>query len=420
VRLSDQSDAATGALSDRERHLGFALLFLSLISDGFDLQTMGFLAPGIARDWGVTRLALAPALSAGLVGVALGAPLLGWLGDRFGRKRAILIGSVGYGCLSLLCALAQDITQLTLLRFVTGIGLGGVLPNVIALTADVAKARLRRLLTALVSVGISLGGVLVGLVAAAILPHHGWRTLLVIGGLVPLAISGALALGLREPPVLPPQRDAPAHQPATPSAGLFSGDFRLLTPVIWLLFIGLLMSIYLLTSWLPLVLENEGLSPGSAAIMNTMLHLGGVVGGVIAAMLISRIGLPLITILIGGAWLLALLLAVAPVGDVALAAMLGLCGICLIGGQTAINAASGLIYPPAIRARGVGLALGVGRIGSMSGPIAGAAAMSLGPRGLFIGPLIPLGLSFIAATILARRGSIDTPAPIEGSSPPSH
>jgi len=370
---------------------------------------MGFLAPGIAKDWGVTRVQLAPALSAGLVGVALGAPLLGWLGDRFGRKRAILIGSVGYGFLSLSCAFAQDITQLTLLRFVTGIGLGGVLPNVIALTTDVAKARLRRFLTALVSVGISLGGVLVGLVAAAFLPHYGWRSLLIVGGLVPLAISAALALGLREPPVLASHDDVPADDRGASPAGIFSGDFLLLTPVIWLLFIGLLMSIYLLTSWLPLVLENEGLSPESAAIMNTMLHLGGVVGGVAASLLISRIGLPLITILIGGAWLLALLLAVAPVSDVGLAAMLGLCGICLIGGQTAINAASGLIYPPALRARGVGFALGVGRVGSISGPIAGAVAMTLGSRGLFIGPLIPLGLSFVAAAILARRGSIDGP-----------
>jgi AAHS family 4-hydroxybenzoate transporter-like MFS transporter len=401
------------------RHgIAFALLFLSLMSDGFDLQAMGFAAPGMVREWGVTRGALGPALSAGLVGVLVGAPMLGWFGDRFGRKRAILFGSIFYGGFCLACAAARSIDQLIVLRFLTGIGLGGVLPNVIALTAETAPSRVRPFLTALVTVGISLGGVTAGLVAAVIVPLEGWRALFVIGGIVPLVVAALVAVGLPESPAFLVRKRGDVvtmsvGEPEEASGSIFAGPFRTITPIIWLLFAGLLMSIYLLTSWLPLVLENGGMSASGAAIMNTILQFGGVVGGVGASLLIGRIGLPLISILVGGALAVLAVLALVPIPDIGLAAVLGLCGICVIGGQTAINASAGLIYPPAMRAKGVGFALGVGRLGSIAGPIVGGVVVGLGTgaHSLFLGPLLPLGIAFVASLLLLRRCSITVPRP---------
>jgi AAHS family 4-hydroxybenzoate transporter-like MFS transporter len=390
--------------------LSFALLFLALLADGFDLQAMAFAAPGLVREWGTSRAALAPALSAGLVGVLIGAPLFGLLGDRIGRKRTIVLGSVVYGLFCLATAAANTIEQLIVLRFLTGIGLGGVLPNVIAQTAELATGRLRPLLTALVTVGISLGGVTVGLVAAAMGDSGAWRTLFVIGGVVPLIVAGLVMLLLPESRAFLAERERVAEGgPTAEVSALFDRGYRGVTPFVWVMFAGLLMTVYLLTSWLPLVLEGSGMSARGAAVMNTILQFGGAVGGVMASLLLGRLGLKLTPILLGIAWLTLLLLAFVPVPEVALGAILGLCGICVIGGQTAINASAGLIYPASIRARGVGSALGVGRLGSIAGPFLGAALVGLGAAGrqdLFFVPLVPIGIAFVAAIILTRRARI--------------
>jgi len=390
----------------------FALLFLSLMSDGFDLQAIGFAAPGLVRDWATSRAALGPALSAGLVGMLIGAPALGWFGDRYGRKRAVVLGSVLYAAFTLATAAAGSIGQLLLLRFLTGLGLGGVLPNVIALTAELTPVRVRPLLTSLVTVGMSLGGVTAGIIAASLVPDHGWRILFVVGGIVPLFVALLVQLALAESPLfaaVADRRAAEERRLQSSTARLFAGPFRIVTPLLWLLFAGVLMTIFLMTSWLPLVLESAGMSSRGAALMNTMLQFGGVVGGLGASLLLARVGLPLVAILLGGSWLLLALLALVPLPDVALAGALGLAGICIIGTQTAINAVAGLLYPSEVRARGVGYALGVGRLGSISGPLIGAAMIGLGARGardLFLVPLVPLGIGLAAALVLVRRCSL--------------
>jgi AAHS family 4-hydroxybenzoate transporter-like MFS transporter len=389
--------------------LSFALLFLALLADGFDLQAMAFAAPGLVREWGTSRAALAPALSAGLVGVLIGAPLFGLLGDRIGRKRTIVLGSVVYGLFCLATAAAGSIEQLIVLRFLTGIGLGGVLPNVIAQTAELSTGRLRPLLTALVTVGISLGGVTVGLVAAGMGGSGTWRALFVIGGVVPLIVAALVMVLLPESRAFLAVRERVAEGETAAVSALFDSDYRGITPFVWLMFAGLLMTVYLLTSWLPLVLEGSGMSARGAAVMNTILQFGGAVGGVMASLLLGRVGLKLTPMLLGTAWLTLLLLAFVPVPEVALGAILGLCGICVIGGQTAINASAGLIYPASIRARGVGSALGIGRLGSIAGPFLGAALVGLGAAGrqdLFFVPLVPIGIAFVAAIILTRRARI--------------
>jgi AAHS family 4-hydroxybenzoate transporter-like MFS transporter len=176
-----------------------------------------------------------------------------------------------------------------------------------------------------------------------------------------------------------------------------------------MLFAGLLLTIYLLTSWLPLVLEDGGMSQQGAALMNTMLQFGGAAGGLMASFLLGRFGIMLIPILLGLAFLLVGVLASFQVSDIVMAGMLGLCGICIIGGQTAANASAGLVYPTAMRAKGVGSALGVGRVGSIAGPLIGGFMIGAGASGvqdLFLLPLVPLGFGIVAGILLARRRNI--------------
>ncbi|MDT7533129.1 MFS transporter [Sphingobium sp. SA2] len=413
----------------------FAILFLTLLADGFDLQAMGYAAPAIVRDLGIARGALASALSAGLVGVLIGAPAIGWFGDRFGRRNAIILGSVLYGSFCIATGWADTATELAILRFLTGIGLGGVLPNVIALAAEFSPGRVRPMMTALVTVGISFGGAIAGVAAATLVPAQGWPILFQIGGAAPLLLAILIWFVLPESPsflALHPNRRAEmvallrrikpglavsdtslivvgpndhATTSGQPAASLFEGPYRLITPLVWMLFVGVLMSIYLLSSWLPLALESSGMSPKGAAVMNSMLQFGGAAGGIVVAVILGRWRWRLVVALLGGAWAILGLLSAVALPDVWLAVGLGFCGVSLIGSQTAINTSAGLIYPAAMRAKGVGFALGVGRLGSISGPLIGALVLggaSAGAQDLFLVPLLPLGIAFVAALAIVR------------------
>lgn len=393
--------APQNGLSDRRALAAFAMLFAALVSDGFDLQALGFAAPGIVREWGIARPALAPALSAGLIGVFVGAPFFGWVGDRIGRRRTVVIGSIVYGLFCLLSARAGSLTELVALRFGTGIGLGGVLPNVIALAAELAPARRRALFTSLITIGISAGGLLAGIIAAWLVPDHGWRALFVVGGILPLLIAVLVGTALPESPAFRAEKATPHRR-----GGLFAGSFALVTPLMWLLFAGVLMSIYLLTSWLPLALEAGGMPPRDAALMNMMLQFGGIVGGVVASLLLSRFRMKLVAAMLICAFATSAFMAFVKLPPAALALALGLCGVGLIGCQTSINAMAGLAYPTPIRARGVGAALGIGRLGSITGPLVGALFLSLASAGtsaLFLAPLLPLAVALVAALLLAPR-----------------
>ncbi|WP_374946853.1 MFS transporter, partial [Agreia sp.] len=162
---------------------------LALVSDGFDLAAIGYVGPELVKAWHVTPGDLVPVFSAGIVGLALGAPIFGFLGDRHGRKRAILGSLALVGTLTLASSIASSLHQLLVLRFLTGIGIGGVIPNVIALVAELSPSRLRGRAVVLVTLGVAAGIALPGLVSAALVPRFGWQVLLVAGGTLPLVVA---------------------------------------------------------------------------------------------------------------------------------------------------------------------------------------------------------------------------------------
>ncbi|WP_233828717.1 MFS transporter [Paraburkholderia sp. ZP32-5] len=402
--------------------------FLCQIGDGYDLAAAAYAAVGIARDWHIERSLLAPVFSASLVGMMFGAPLFGFVGDRFGRRAAIIVCSTMCGLFSLATAGAHSLLALAVLRFFTGIGLGGLPTNTIALMAEYAPARARAVLITLMFMGITLGGT-VPAVVAALVPNVTWHLLFLVGGVLPIVAAllnfaflpeSMKFLALRDPrhPQLitlarrmRPELSLPDKASfiiATRNAQrfavrmLFEGKLRWITPLIWMLFITNLMSNFFLNSWMPTLLHASGLSPAQAAIAASMYYFGGVVGGLAIAVALDRGMLGIV-----GVFMLLACPAVAWLGTpgfspVMLKLSVFLVGVTVLGNQLGLNSVVGLSYPTAIRANGTGWALGVGRVGAILGPLVGGQLIhaQLPLRLLFLAPIAPLAIGAVAALIL--------------------
>src|SRR3954470_9824092 len=172
--------------------------FFIVLIDGYDIAAIAFAAPHLVRAWGVSRGALGPVFSASLVGILFGSALFGWVGDRYGRKVALVGAKLLFGVFTLGAAYAANLDQMFWLRLLAGLGIGGVIPNVVSINAESAPRRLRATL-AIIAVGsVPLGGAIPGFVTAVLVPQHGWQIIFLIGGIVPLAIALAAAFALPE------------------------------------------------------------------------------------------------------------------------------------------------------------------------------------------------------------------------------
>ena len=410
------------------------LTLLALVIEGYDVQIMSFAAPSLLKAWHLQRAAFAPVLSASLAGIMFGAPLLGWVGDRVGRKACILISSILYGLLSLCLLLAHDLNTLVILRFLAGLGMGGVVPNAIALAAELAPKRMRAGMAGFIAVGITIGGIAPGLIVTQLPPGPVFKQLFLIGGLAPLVLAAILALGLPESIAFLIQRGGskariaslanqidPAlkagaedefvlpQRPAGERAGypaLFAGELKLVTPMLWVMFAASLLSLFMLTSWMPLLLEASGFTARDAAATNSLFQIGGAVSGIVVALLLGRLGPRLPMAMFVLALISVAIAARVPMSNGALAAMIAVCGFCITGIQCSLNGTAGLAYPTPVRSRGLGAALGVGRIGAVVGPLVAGAMVASGvtsARDLFLLPLLPLAVATLASFVVVRH-----------------
>lgn len=411
---TNEADEPGAPVVSGKRLVPYLLLLLALVVEGYDLQAANFAAPDLVVAMGVTRAEIGPLLSASLFGVLLGAVLIGPLGDRIGRRPVIIYACIGYGLLSLAAAAVDGLGALILIRFLIGVGLGGVLPNALALAGELAPRGRAATATALIGIGLTSGGVVAGLTAAQFLPSYGWRSLFVIGGILPLIISALLAIGLPESPAFLERQSLPDADRARASYGpgpLLTKGMAPITIGIWVIFAAVLMNVYLLSGWIPQLMADSGLTPTQGALVATAYHAGGVVGGVVASLILRGRGWPVVA--------LFALAAAASLGVLASGVGTGmLLGACIIaagffvtGTQNAINGAAGISYPVDIRSAGLGWALGLGRVGSIAGPLVGSVAIILGMTEVshfFSLPLIPL----IAAGVIAlwlRRATANSP-----------
>ena len=404
-----------------------AVLFL----DGFDTQAIGYVAPALASDWGLARGALGPVFSAGLFGLMIGALVFGPVADRIGRKKIIVFSTAAFGIGTLAAVFAQDISSLLVIRFLTGLGLGGALPNAVALTSEFSPHRRRATMVMAMFVGFSVGAALGGLIAAALIPYFGWRSVFLIGGVAPLLLFPVLALRLPESVrflALTGQADARVAELLTriapsvslpagarfgvheaklaglPVAQLFREGRALATLVLWIVFFMSLLDLYLLSNWLPTVLNDLGASVSMAAAVGAMFQVGGVVGTFALGQFIDRFSFRALSL----TYLFAAV-AVAAVGfsghSIPLATLAIFCaGFCIVGGQIASNALAATYYPTMMRSSGVGWALGIGRIGSIVGPWIGGVMLArhVGADSLFLAAAVPALCASLAAFALAR------------------
>jgi AAHS family 4-hydroxybenzoate transporter-like MFS transporter len=407
-----------------------AVLFI----DGFDTQAIGYVAPEIARDWKLGRGALGPVFSAGLFGLMIGALIFGPIADRMGRKRIIVLSTAAFGLGTLATIFVQDIYWLIAIRFLTGLGLGGAMPNAVALTSEFSPHRRRATMVMAMFCGFSVGAALGGLLAAALIPVFGWRSIFLIGGLAPLLYVPVLIKMLPESirflaltgrdnaeagnllkQIAPTASFAPdarfvVHEPklaGIPVAHLFREGRTVTTLLFWVVFFMSLLDLYLLSNWLPTVLNDLGASISMAALIGAMLQIGGVVGTFTLGNFIDRFSFRALAL----TYLIASV-AVTAIGfsghSIPLATLAIFCaGFCIVGGQIASNALTATYYPTTMRSTGVGWALGVGRAGSIVGPLVGGIMIAnhVGVETLFMTAAIPALCACLAAFALNKVAS---------------
>lgn len=411
------------------------LTALTIVFDGIDNQLMGVAIPTIMGEWSVARADLAPVVSLGYLGMMAGSAVAGLGGDRLGRKVALLTSMVIFGATTVGIAFVDDIGSLGLLRFLTGVGLGGAIPNAAALAAEYVPKRQRPIAVTVTIVCVPLGAMLAGLIAIPALPAIGWRALFVIGGVMPLVAAVALMWLLPESPrylarhrerwtelVASLRRmghdvpddtvfaDTAAPAAPRPSIGtLFGPTFRVDTIALWAAFFSCLLAVYLAFSWVPSMLTGAGFSSSIASTGITAFNLGGVAGALIGGFAIARWGsrvsmLAMTGLAVLSAGLMSATPLVAGVALLPIMVMLTATGALINGVQTTMYALAAHVYPAAIRATGVGTAVSFGRTGAVLTGFIGAWALEWGgPATFFAVIAVAMAVCFGALAAVRRH-----------------
>ena len=391
--------------------------FLVMLLDGFDMQVIGLALPALARDWGLSPRDFGLALTAGPVGMVIGAAILGPLADRFGRKRPVIAAVVVFGLFTLLAAVTRTPAALAVTRLLMGLGLGGVIPNIVALSAEYVPERYRGTFSTLTYTGVPLGALMSGLFGTWLIPQHGWTSVFYIGGLVPLIIAAyaiftlpeslrfmatrrrrndeaALIIHRIDPEVRLPDNVTfgirEAQQSRTGVSSLFGPGRTLPTVFLTLVFVANTFGVYFFMSWLPVLMKQSGLSLKFALLSTVLLNGGGALGTAVLGNLIDRFGVFKVmaaSYFIGGLAVIAVGLGGEPA---LLIPAIFISGTCMMGAQCAMYAAVAIVYPTAIRATGVGTTMGWGRLGSILGPVVGT---------VFVALQLPIAMDFLVASL---------------------
>ena len=414
--LSDAVDSRYGNLPLRITWL----CALALVLEGYDIGAMGYTIPTLSHAWHLRPVAFTPALTAGSVGLFAGSLLCGWLGDRLGRK-AVLVGCVAmFGVMSLVTATVATSLWLTIVRFGTGIGLGGGIPTSITLLSDFSPPRRQGGLVIIMTCGVTIGNVVGGIAAARLIAPFGWNSVFVVGGIAPLLLLPLIVFLLPESSVFLASRHtaetgAFSAMPAVPEreknpvGKLFRDGFSRLTTLLWTINFLSLLTIYFINAWLPSILHSAGATTQGAIITTTMYHVGGIAGAFISGVSVARFGVEKVfAVLLAVAAACLLLIGLTTTSILVMGCLVFGSGIGISTSQLGINSLPGAIYPPAIRSTGTGWAIGVGRLGNIVGPLFGGLLLSLSwpPKHMLLALCAPVVALIWMLLVLDRaRGS---------------
>jgi MFS transporter, AAHS family, 4-hydroxybenzoate transporter len=403
----------------------FILCGLCLIMDGFDVQAMGYVAPAVIKEFKIPGAEMGLVFSAALTGVLLGSFLFSMLSDRIGRRPVLIAAALYFAVLTLWTATASSAKELLAIRFIAGFGLGGIMPNAMALAGEYSPARIRVTVMMLVSNFFTVGAAIGGFIAAGLIPRYGWRSVFIFGGIVPLVVSLLMIFllpeslqflvlrGKSKEKVLKWLKRINAPVPAgnvefvtteenrkgVPVVNLFREGRGLGTVMLWIINFMNLLNLYFLGSWLPKVVQDAGYPIAIAVLVGTAVQVGGSVGTIPNGWLIDRYGFrKVLTIVFGVATI-----SIALIGQPSLPlSMLFLssfiAGWCVPGGQPGVNSLAAVYYPTYLRSTGIGASLGFGRIGAIVGPVAAGALLGNGwaHRELFLAAAVPALISAVA------------------------
>ena len=383
------------------------LCFLVALMEGLDLQAAGIAAQGMAAAFELDKLQMSWVFSAGIFGLLPGAFAGGWLADRIGRKR-VLMASVGlFGVFSLATALAWDFNSLLVARCLTGVGLGAALPNLIALTSEVAGPRLRGTAVSLMYCGVPLGAALAALIGIADLAG-GWQVVFYVGGVVPLLIVPLLGLYLPESQQF---RNVQGEAPIGVVRGLFREGAALPTTLIWVSYFFTLMVVYILINWLPSLVIGQGFTGRQASWVMLALQIGAAAGTLFLGWVMDRLPAWALSALI----YVGILVSLTALGLAShLPGMLAagfIAGFFATGGQCVLYALAPHFYRPSIRATGVGSAVAIGRLGAMSGPLVAGTMLALGTgtAGVMLASAPGIVIAAVAMFYLSVRRNAASP-----------
>jgi AAHS family 4-hydroxybenzoate transporter-like MFS transporter len=434
--MAEVSLSATETALENQRLGGLQIRVAAICTvvqfcDGYDVNSIGVSVPQLTHVWHLPGPAFTTAFLWSSIGILVGALSAGPIGDRIGRKPLLLASLTVFGIASLLSALAASLSMLTILRFFTGLGIGGGFPGAASLTGDYAPQRLRATMIMASFTGAPIGGFICGQLAGVLLPTLGWRSVFAIGGVIPLALVVVMALWLPESPrflarkgnlsaaqaallkslaIDPAQADPHALDVArgNPVGLLFSKGYALQTVLLWIIFFCSLLNLFLFLYWLPEVLHLTGMTPAAAARASSFREFGGIVTVLYLGFLIDRFGpeRALAWNYAAGIVFIALI-ALAAMPYLALVFVIFASGMTIIGSQTGANAACGKLYPARMRTSGIGWALGIGRLGGIAAPVLGGLLLKSGmaPTHIFLSACVFALIAAAATALLAFRGS---------------
>ena len=374
-----------------------------LVLDGFATQSIGFLAPSMAESLHVPVSTFGPVFAAALIGLMLSSIAAGPIADRMGRKVPVVVATIIFGVFSIATAQAVSLHQLIAFRFLSGLGFGSAIPNAVALTAEYAPRRLQQTLITVLFASMPFGALLGGVVSWVILPHWGWRSVFMCGGILPLVLALVLIKALPESlrflsvshssktsiqkivsriapdlngefDATPPKEDREAA--GAPVVQLFSHGRAIGTILLWVPFFMNLLMLYFIVTWLPALLRQTHMPVLAGVFGISLFSLGGILGSLLQGRAMSAWGG--FAVLLGEfAVCMVLISSLAWIDSFGLImAVTLLSGFFIQGAQAGLNAIAATYYPTTVRSTGVGWALGVGRLGSILGPLLGGVVIS--------------------------------------------
>jgi MFS transporter, AAHS family, 4-hydroxybenzoate transporter len=404
---------------------------LVLILDGMDTTAMGFVAPALVADWKLARVALSPVFMSGLFGLAVGALTAGPIGDRLGRKAVIVSSVFLFGIFSLASSFSNDLWTLGLLRFLTGLGLGASMPNTATLVSEYAPARHRNLMITLVYAGFAIGGAIGGVASNVLIELSGWRAVLFAGGVLPIAVGLLMIFALpesirflatRRDKRLTVQRIMQKLAPGVLHAGtvictsdddiagsskgkvaiIVGRGYIIGTVSLWIGVFATLFTLYLINSWLPLMIKDAGMSLRDASLIATLGQAGGALGSLAVGWCMDRYSPHKVLCATHvAAGLCALCIAATERTFIATSLLVCAMGYCMNSLNVGYVALAARFYPTSVRATGTSWEQGIGRFGAISGAAMGGVLLATGWsfNAVFGALCVPMAIGMVAVLI---------------------